>query len=121
MVNEKQPMQTGRRHSGSKKETGRQEEQVRSVHKQSQKSEMKDFLQGGEGGRKLVKRQRMNKKSQDGNLRGPGTSRGEKTMYPEPLYKYHLKRGVDDGKRKGRNNRRRERQRIDRSSLEHYN
>lgn len=63
----------------------------------------------------------MNKESQDGNMRGPGTSRGEKSMHPEPLYKYHLRRGVDDGKRKGRNGRRREMQRIDRSSRGHYN
>lgn len=45
-----------------------------------------------------VKKQRMNKASQDGNRRGPETS-GEKLMHPEPLYKYHLRRGVDDGKR----------------------
>ncbi|KAG8015024.1 hypothetical protein GBF38_022263 [Nibea albiflora] len=46
-----------------------------------------------------VKKQRMNKESQDGNKRGPETNGGEKPMHPEPIYKYHLRRGVDDGKR----------------------
>lgn len=40
----------------------------------------------------------MNKESQDGNKRGPETSGREKPMHPEPLYKYHLRRGVDDRK-----------------------
>lgn len=46
-----------------------------------------------------VRKERMYKRSQDGNKRGPETSGGEKPMHPEPLYKYHLRRGVDDGKR----------------------
>lgn len=43
--------------------------------------------------------------SQDGNRRGPEPSGGEKLMHPEPLYKYHLRRGVDDGDRMSRRNR----------------
>lgn len=46
-----------------------------------------------------VQKERMNKESQDGNKRGPETNGGEKPMHPEPIYKYHLRRGVDDGKR----------------------
>lgn len=38
--------------------------------------------------------------NQDGNKRGPKTNRGLKPVYPELLYKYHVRRGVDDGKSK---------------------
>lgn len=97
----------GSKEKRKKKETGRQEEQVRSVCTQSQKSshlrerwiDTNGCLQGGGGGGGQVKKQRMNKESQDGNKRGPETSGGEKPKHPEPLYKYHLRRGVDDGKR----------------------
>lgn len=73
----------------SQKEMGRQKA-VCWVEKEEEEEEME-----GE----QVEKQRMNKESQDGNKRGPETSGGEKLMHPEPLYKYHLRRGVDDGKR----------------------
>lgn len=41
----------------------------------------------------------IHKESQGGKPAWAGNSGGEKSMHPEPLYKYHLRREADDGKR----------------------
>lgn len=88
----------------------------------SQKDMDRQTVYREEEEREQVKKQRMNKKSQDRNKRGPETNEREKLMHPEPLYKYHLRNRwwKEDGDRmmeRGRGGRRGGRQQKNRKIL----
>lgn len=90
----------GKRHSGAKKEMGGQETGERCVHTILKGDRQTERLPAGR--REIWRRWKKTwyiKRAKAENLHGPGTSRGEKSMHPEPLYKYHLRREADDGKR----------------------
>lgn len=96
----------GKRHGGGEREAGRQEAGERCARTALWKKERR--IDGGtSAGRRGQRRRRRRAGSRWRTWREPrrknlhGTSGGEKSMHPEPLYKYHLRREGDDGKRMG--------------------